>query len=67
MKRYEVHIEETVVEKFLFEVPNDVDIYDYVQNNYYKGNIVLEPGECQFRQMSIHDLSDNFWTEWKEF
>lgn len=67
MKRYEVNIEETVVEKFLFEIPDDVDIYDYVQDNYYKGNVVLEPGECQFRQMSIRDLSDNFWTEWKEF
>lgn len=67
MKHYDVNIEETVVEKFSFELPDDIDIYDYVQENYYKGKIVLEPGECQFRQMEIHNLEDNTWTEWKEF
>lgn len=40
MKRYEVNIEETVVETFSFELPDDVDIYDYVQENYYNCNIV---------------------------
>ena len=30
-------------------------------------NIVLEPGECQFKQMQIHNLDDDSWTEWKEF
>ena len=44
MKRYEVNIEETVVQTFSFEIPDDVDIYDYVQENYYNCNIVLEPG-----------------------
>lgn len=67
MKRYEVNIEETVVETFSFEIPDDVDIYDYVQENYYNCNIVLEPGECQFKQMQIHNLDDDSWTEWKEF
>lgn len=67
MKRYEVNIEETVVETFSFEILDDVDIYDYVQENYYNCNIVLEPCECQFKQMQIHNLDDNSWTEWKEF
>lgn len=66
MKRYEVNIEETVVETFSFELPDDVDIYDYVQENYYNCNIVLEPGECQFKQMQIQNLDDDSWTEWKE-
>ena len=67
MKRYEVIIEETVDGTFTFEVPDNVDIYEYVRENYYNGKIVLEPRECQFRQMEIHDLSDNSWTDWKEF
>ena len=67
MKKYEVIVEETVSETFQFELPDDIDIYDYVQEYYYKGKIVLEPGECQFRQMEIHNLEDNTWTEWKEF
>ena len=46
MKRYEVNIEENVVQTFSFEIP---------------------PGECQFRQMEIHNLDDDSWTEWKEF
>ena len=23
--------------------------------------------KCQFRQMEIHNLDDDSWTEWKEF
>jgi len=67
MKKYEVVIEETCVKTFGFEVPDDVDIYDYVRENYYNGKIVLEPGECQLRQMEIHDLFDNSWIDWQEF
>ena len=67
MKHYDVSIEETVVETFSFELPDDIDIYDYVLENYYKGEIILESGDCQFRQMEIHDLSDNSWIDWQEF
>ena len=67
MRRYEVVIEETVVETFSFELPEDVDIWNFVRTNYYGERIVLEPGECQFRQMKVHDLTDNSWTDWKEF
>ena len=67
MERYEVIIEETVDETFSFELPDDVDIYEYVRDNYYNGKIVLEHGECKFRQMEIRDLSDNSWIDWQEF
>ena len=67
MKKYEVAIEETCVETFKFEVPDDVDIYDYVKEKYYKSDIVLEPGECQSKQMRIYDLDTNSYTEWTEF
>lgn len=29
--------------------------------------IVILFGECQFKQMQIHNLDDDSWTEWKEF
>lgn len=67
MKRYEVTIEETFDKTFSFEVPDNVDIYEYVRENYYNGKIVLKPVKCQFRQMEIHDLSDNSWIDWQEF
>ena len=67
MKKYEVTIEETVSQTIEFELPDDTDIYDYVRDNYYKGKIVLEPGECQFRQMEVHDLDEDAWSDWQEF
>ena len=45
MKRYEVTIEETVDETFSFEIPDDVDIYEYVRENYCNEKVVLEPRE----------------------
>lgn len=67
MKNFKVTIEETVVETFDFEIPDDVDIYNFVRESYYNYKIVLEPGECIFRQMKIHNLNDDTYTEWKEF
>ena len=67
MRKYEVLIEENCVETFQFEIPDGIDIYDYVRESYYKRKIVLEPGESQFRQMEIHDLDDDTWTGWQEF
>lgn len=65
--KVKVNIEETVVEEFNVNVPEGIEPYDYISEQYYAGKIVLEPGECQFRQMEIHNLEDDTWTEWKEF
>ena len=65
--KIEVNIEETVVGKFELDISEGVEPYDFIRDEYYKGKIVLEPGECQFRQMEIHDLTDDSWTEWIEF
>ena len=62
-----VTIEETVVQEFDVDVPDKIDPYDYIAEQYYLGKIVLELKECQFRQMEIHNLEDDSWTEWKEF
>lgn len=67
MKRYEVIIEETVNETFCFEIPDNVDIFEYVRQEYYRNNIVLSSGECCFRQMLIHSSDDNLDTDWMEF
>ncbi len=65
--KIKVGIEETVVEEFDIDVPDDVDPSEYIAEQYYAGKIVLESGKCQFRQMEIHNLEDDTWTEWKEF
>jgi hypothetical protein len=65
--KIEVSIEEMVVEKFELDIPEGVEPYDFIRDEYYKDKIVLKPGECQFKQMEIHDLTDDSWTEWIEF
>ncbi len=65
--KIKVNIEETVVQGFDVDIPDSIDPYDYIAEEYYKGNIVLESGECQFRQMEIHFREDDTWTEWTEF
>lgn len=65
--KVKVNIEESIVEEFEVEVPDNVDPYDYIAELYYSGKIVLNYGECQHKQMEIHNLEDDSWTEWKEF
>lgn len=65
--KVKVNIEESIVEEFEVEVPDNVDPYDYIAELYYSDKIVLNSGECQHKQMEIHNLEDDSWTEWKEF
>lgn len=66
--KIKVTIEEIVVEEFELEIPDNIeDPYTFISDEYYKSNIVLSPGECQFRQMKIHNLDNNTYTEWKAF
>ncbi len=66
-----VTIEETVSETFEIEVPDSDDgIGDAVEigiQKYKTGEIVLEPGEVQFRQISAEAIDGSMSTEWKEF
>ena len=65
--KVKVNIEELVVKEFEIEIPEDCKSYDFIAEEYYKGNIILDPGECQYRQMLIHFLEDDMRTEWREF
>lgn len=65
--KVKVNIEETVVEEFEVDVPDNVFPYDYIVELYHAGKIVLNSGECHHKQMEIHNLEDDTWTKWKEF
>ena len=66
MKKFRIAIEETIVDEFEIYANNAEEAMRIAEEKYRKSEIVLEAGECQFRQMSIVK-PDNEVTEWVEF
>ena len=65
MKTVRVAIEESVVQEFEITVDNDEDsAIDIAIQKYNAGELVLEPGEIQFRQIAA---VEPYSTEWVEF
>ena len=64
MKKFIIAIEETVVQEFEVMAEDSIEALEIAEQKYRKGELVLEPGEVQFRQMaSVGDEP----TEWREF
>lgn len=66
MKKYTVAIEETIVQEFEIWVQDNDDVIDVAVQKYKAAELVLEPGEPQFRQLAIMKPNDET-TEWIEF
>ena len=66
MEKFRIAIEETVVDEFDIYANDAEEAMHIAGEKYRKGEIILAPGECQFRQMSIV-RPDNEVTEWVEF
>ncbi len=67
MKKVVVTIEETIAQSFEIEITdgeNDACAIDKAIQQYRNGELVLEPGEVQFRQIS---LSEPYLRAWIEF
>ena len=67
MKKVTVTIEETIAQNFEIEVNDDENeacAIDVAIRKYKSGELVLEPGEVQFRQIS---MSKPYFREWIEF
>ena len=64
MAKVRVCIEETISKEFEIEVPDGKDPTDVAIEKYKSGELVLDPGEPQFRQVCV--LSPDP-TEWVEF
>lgn len=64
--KYTITIEETVAKNFEVEADGAKEAYETAEQKYKSGEFVLDPGECQFRQIAITVPSDEA-TEWKEF
>lgn len=69
--KVKVTIEETVVETFEIEVPYDEDglgnATEIGIEKYKNGELVLEPGELQFKQIMAESVDGSFATDWTEF
>lgn len=66
MKKYTIAIEETVVDKFEIEANDFNEAIDIAKEKYSKGELVLSPGEVQFKQIAVISPSCEC-TEWSKF
>ena len=66
MKKFCVVIEETVSEEFEVEAENKDDAIKKTIKKYKSGELVLEQGELQYKQMAIINDNDEI-DEWIEF
>ena len=63
--KFTVSIEETIVQDFEIEAESLDEAMEIAEQKYKAGELVLEPGEPQFRQMSATD--GKHYTDWREF
>ena len=64
--KYTITIEETCTKDFEIEAGNAEEAYNLAERKYKAGELVLDPGKCQFRQMAIASPGEES-TEWRKF
>ena len=64
--KYTITIEETVAKDFEVEANDAEEAYETAEWKYKSGEFVLDPGKCQFKQITITAPS-NETTEWRKF
>lgn len=64
--KYTITIEETVAKDFEIEADGADEAYETAEQKYKNDEFVLNPGDCQFKQIATTNPS-NESTEWREF
>lgn len=65
MKTFKIAIEETCVQEFEISAETAEEAISIAKNKYKNGEIVLESGECQHKQIAITSpvSEDTVWIE----
>lgn len=66
-RRFIVTIEELVCEDFEMVADSIEDAFSKVKEQYENEDIVLSPGFLESKQMRIHDINNNYSTDWVKF
>ena len=64
--KYTISIEETNAKDFEIEAKSAEEAYKIAERKYKTGEFILDPGECQYKQIAITKPSSES-TEWREF
>lgn len=64
---FEITIEEMVSQTFLVEAQDENEAILVAIEKYKNGDFVLESGNLIGKQMEIHDIKNDTYTEWFEF
>ena len=67
MKKFKVIIEETISQEFEVEAEDFESAANIATEKYNNGEFVLEPGEVNYKQMSVCDEDTQEQTNWFEF
>ena len=66
MNKYTIAIEETVVGEFEITAENETEALRIAEDKYKHGDIMICPGELQFKQMAVVPSSGDIM-EWYKF
>ena len=67
MKKYQIVIEETVVDDFTVEADSPQEAQSIAEQMYHDGKIVLENGEVQTRRIAVNDTDCENLIDFHEF
>lgn len=63
---YTITIEKAVTKDFKIEASSTDDVYKMAGQKYKSGEFILDPGDCQFKQIVIMKPVCGY-DEWREF
>ena len=67
MKKYQIIIEETIVDDFSIEAESPEEAFHKAEQMYKSGKIVLENGEVHKRRIAVNDTDCENLIDFREF
>ena len=67
MKKYQIVIEETIVDDFTVEADSPDEARSIAERKYKSGEFVIEDGEVQTRRIAVNDTDCENLIDFQEF